>query len=544
MFMETVLAPFEVGCASRPSVRMGFSTLEMLVAMTIIIMTLTAVTLTSFGGQTLITDSQTSTEALNKAQELLERTQLLARKDFKLVNPTTTVETLGGLTYTEVLSVSTTTAPDYATKKITATVTWPGEHGRTEHVSLSALAANFDHAVAGDTCDSVLAGNWTNPVITNTTQDFIQLIATSTGTNVISSVDAHKGKLYVTVGNTLYPKDPTFFIFDIATLKTNPTAALLGKLDNAPTTATGLFSLHVAEGTTTGSMYAYVANENPSNWGTCSVGPNCAQLQIMNASDPAHLTLASTTNFKIPNTGVNAVTGSAGQGTGNSIFYKDGLIYLGLTKTGSGPEFNIIDVHNPALPSRVGSYTLGATIYSVTVVGDLAYLATKDNSKELVVLNVSNPTNPTLASSYNASGAAGFGFGQTLYTIGDSLYFGRTYVNGAPELYVLDASSSKTTIPDPPLGTFDVGVSASPYTIYGLVVRDYLAFVAGGSPSAGGKLRIFNVRNPANITEWSTPFSLPNNSIGYALDCEGNDLFVSSDDSSNQGYLSVITSSP
>lgn len=513
----------------------GFSTLEMLVAMTIIIMTLTAVILTSFGGQSLITDSQTSTEALNKAQELLERTQLLARKDFKLVNPTTTVETIGGLTYTKVLSVSTTTAPDFATKKITATVTWTGEHGRAEHVSLSALATNFDNAVGGDTCDSVLSGNWLSPVITN---------STSTGSNVISSIDAHKGKLYVSVYDSVNSTAPTFFIFDIAQLKTNPMGALLGKLDNAPSTKEGLYAVHVAEGTAVGSMYAYTANQHQVTSWTCAQSDHCAQLQIIDVSNPASLSSASIVNYKIPNSGVpNPVTGTGFQGVGNSIFYKDGLIYLGLTKTGSGPEFNIIDVHNPALPSRVGSYAVGEGINSITVVGNLAYLATKDGAKELIVLNVSNPTNPTLVNTYNAAGGGGtVGFGQALYVVGDDMYLGRTNVDGSPEFYVLDASSSPTSIVA--RGTHDIGIFGNHFSINGLVVRSNLAFIAGESTTNINNFRVLNITDPANITSWASPLALPNNSLGSALDCEGNDLFVSSRDSLNKGYLSVITSSP
>ena len=523
----------------------GFSTLEMLIAMAILVLALSSVVITGASSQSIIVDSQIASEALGRAQRSIEYAQALARKDFKLVNPTSTTFMIGPTAYIASTTVE-MVGTDHAQKKITSTVLWKGEYGRSQHVSLSALVTNFPHAVGGDTCDSVLPDRgWDAPFTENAIVDFRQLIATSTGINVITNLDAHKGKLYVTVGNTTYKSDPTLFIFDIAKLKSVPTHALLGKLDTAPTTATGLLSLHIAEGTTTGSMYAYVANENPSNWGTCTLSYNCAQLQIIDVSSSTNITLASTTNYKIPATAVtNPVTGSGGQGVGDSIFYKDGLVYLGLTKTGSGPEFNIIDVHNPLLPQRVGSYVVGASVSAITVVGNLAYLATNDNARELIVLNVTNPVSPTLASSYDAVGSAGFGYGLSLYTVGDALYLGRTYVSNGPEFLILDSSSSASMMPTTPLSLSDIGVPGNTFSTNAIMVRDYLSFVVGGSPSSGGKLYIKKVSDPANITDWATAVILPGGSLGSGLDCEGNDLFVSSNDVSNNGYLSVITSTP
>ena len=139
---------------------------------------------------------------------------------------------------------------------------------------------------------------------------------------------------------------------------------------------------------------------------------------------------------------------------------------------------------------------------------------------------------------------SGFGYGQALYLTGDKLTFGRTYIGSAPELYILDASSSSSLIPDPPLGTYDIGTSANPFSILGVVARDTLTFVTGGAPSTGGKFDILDTTNPSAILLWTAPLSLPATSVGSALDCEGNDFFVSSNDSSNNGYLSVISATP
>lgn len=513
----------------------GFSTLEMMIAMAILVIALTTVTVTMFGGDSMLIDTETSIEALARARMMVESAQTLSRKDFMLVNSTSSDETIGSVTYHKQLSV--VQSSDHFTKRLLARVSWDGEHGRVAHVELPALVTNFNNASGGDTCDSVLSGNWALPITKNVVTDFLALTATSTGINVITNVDAYKGKLYVTVGNTNYKTDPTFFIFDIQKLKTDPTHALLAKLDTATTTTVGLFAPHVAEDGS-GKTYAYVANEYNPNWNTCALNYNCAQLQIIDVSSSTKLTTASTTLLKIPN--VLSTTG----GAGNSIFYKNGLVYLGLTKTNSGNEFNIVDVHDPLHPQWIGSYPIGATVNAIKVVGTTAFLSTTDNTRELIVLNVENPVTPTLFASYDASGQANAGYGQSMALLGDTLFFGRTYVGNAPEFLVLDASNTKVTSPTL-LGVRDIGPNATnPFTINAIVTRDSLTFLAGGSPSTGGKLFVLSTQDPSTMSDFATPVVLPNNSLGSAMDCEGNDLIVSSNNISNQGYLSVITATP
>ncbi len=514
--------------------RAGFSTLEMLIAMSILIVTLTTVTVTMFGGDSMLVDTETSIEALARARTMVESAQTLGRKDFMLVNGTSSDETLGGVTYHKQLTV--VASPDHFSKQVIASVAWAGEHGRTQHVELPTLITNFDNAVGGDTCDSVLRGNWANPVVKNAMTDLALLVATSTTVDVITNLDAYKGKLYVTVGNTYWKTDPTFYIFDIAKLTSDPTHALLSKLDTATTTTTGLYSVQVAEDGT-GRTFAYTANENPSNWNTCTQNYHCAQLHIIEVSSSTNLTVASTTLLKLPN-----VTGTSGA-IGNSIFYKSGLVYLGLTKSTTSQELNIIDVHDPRAPHWIGGFEVGATVNAIKVVGTKAYLATTDNTRELMVLDVSNPVSPTLLSTYDATGQLNAGYGQSFSLVGDTLYFGRSYVGNAPEFLVLDASSSLST-PDP-IGARDVGPNlANPFTINAIVTRDSLTLLAGGSPSTGGKVYFLNTSDPSTIVDTASALILPNNSLGSGMDCEGNDVFVSSNNNLNQGYLSVISSTP
>lgn len=67
---------------------LGFSTIELMISMAIMVLVLTAVVMTSFGSQSFLSNSRITREATNIAQGILEENQALARKDFNLVNST------------------------------------------------------------------------------------------------------------------------------------------------------------------------------------------------------------------------------------------------------------------------------------------------------------------------------------------------------------------------------------------------------------------------------------------------------------------------
>jgi len=509
--------------------QIGFSTLELLLAMFIIILALSAVILVSFGSQTLLADSQTNAEALSLAQGMLENAQAQARKDFRLVNPASDVDGI----YTKRVDVF--TQADYLTKLVKATVNWTGEHNRPQSVQLSALVTNFENAVGGDTCDSVLSPNaeaWKNPQIKNATTNFTQLAGLS-GSYPATDIDAYQGRLYVTAGNSPDKQDPTFFIFDIS----NPVSpALLSKIDNATSTAAGLNAVAVD------GKYAYVANGYGAPYGTC-INPDgsnqsCGQLQIIdiNANPPV-------VRYTLKITGV---TGTSGQAVGSSIFYKDGFIYLGLTKTANGPEFNIIDVHNPLVPVWVGSYAVGYAINGIYVKGGYAYLVHPTDSsastqEQLTVLDVSNPSSPQRKSGYHAPDNQGHG--KSLYLVGNTLYLGRTWTSSVnPEFYILNnIDPTKLFENNPNNPPYPVGQKIND-SVDGVITRDYLTFLLTRS-----QFQIFKIdqtTNPWGISQWAPPLNLPASGSAVfepVLDCEGNYFFVGSNDASDNGYISVIT---
>lgn len=533
----------------------GFSTLEMLIAMAILITALTAVMLVSFGNQSLLSDSQTSAEALSLAQGLLENEQALARQDFKLVVPTSTTVTLGPLTYTENVSVQ--TQPDYFTKNVKATITWSGDHNRVETTALSAVVTNFNNAVGGDTCDSVLtpsADAWKNPQIKNSVTSLASL-ANISGTYPINDLDAYQGRLYVAVGSTANKTDPTFFVFDTNKLINNLANSLIGSLDNnGSSVGTGGLAA-VAVATSTSQNYAYVASAYGASFntatGACSNnnGANlaCGQLQVIDVSGP---TPQVKYTFEMPV--ASGVVGSSGSAVGNSIFYSNGYVYLGLTKTSSGPEFNIIDVHNPLNPQWVGSYQVGYNINAIYVSNGYAYLAhptdsSASNQEQVTVLDVSTPSSPKRIGDYHAPDNQGNG--KSLDLVGNTLYLGRTVTTTNPptyEFYILNDSSPSGLAANNPNSLQPPGAKISS-TVEGVSVRFGLdsskAFHTLAFLLTKTQFQVWDASNPLSVSAWGLPVNLPA-SGGLeepSFDCEGNYFYVGSNDSGNNGYLSVIS---
>lgn len=509
----------------------GFATLEILIAMAIIVMAISTVLPLVAGGQSMSIGSRTSQEALYATQQLLEEARAEAEIDFNLVNP---IGPIQEDIYETSLSVE---QVDLYTKKVSGIAGWGGEYGQNLGVSLSTLITNPEAINGGDTCSSVLAGDWSNPQLTEYEFGDDILGDTSSGFP-ITSIQSFEHKLYVTVNNDNGNNDETFFILDIS----NPadTPVVLGRLDNSPAPndiSEGLNAVAVD-----GNNYAYVANAYDSSPKNCTENTNCAQLQIIDIADSSAPSVVR--NFKIPSYTSPGASGKLA--AGNSIFYKNGIVYFGLANANSGAEFYTIDVGggggggSPLNPVILGSYDLGTGINAIFVKGDYAYIASPDN-QELKIFDISNPYSLTPVGGFDApAGGGNNGNGKSLYLVGTKLYLGRTLLNGN-EFYVLDNANPATSLPV--LGSKDITNSGNNTSVNGIIVRDYLGFLITNE-----EFQIWNIQNPSNITQYANPLILPPGTggglQGTATDCEGNYIFVGSQSSNDKGYISVITSQP
>ncbi len=472
----------------------GIITLEILLAFAIIILNIGAVILVAFGNQALTIDSETNQEAISSAQGLIEKARRDSRYDFNLVNSSSETVSSGSLIFTKQLEV---TQIDWFTKKVMSTVSWQVAE-KTLWTAFTTLLTNPE-GENGDTCSSVLTGDWKNPQIESAI-NFSSI--TPSGTYSITDMDAYKGKLYVTAGRTSNVGDPTFFIFNISDTS-DP--ELISQIDNDSESLIGMNSLAV------NGNYAYVANASrPATTG---------QLQIIDINNETLPAIVK--NFPL--------TGNSAQG--NSIFLKDGYAYLG-TKSSGSYEFNIINVSIPLAPVVQGVYFIGNDINSILVRSNYAYIASP-NTQELQILDITDMDTIVHAGEFSM----GSGNGKNIQIVGDKIYFGRTTDGGAGEDFqILDNTNPDTTLAR--LGGLNISSSVN-----SLVIRDYLSFLLTGTAGTASRLQILKTDDPENIIPWNVSplfLSPTGNAIEPSMDCEGNRLYISPNNSGGQGTIYII----
>ncbi len=126
-------------------------------------------------------------------------------------------------------------------------------------MKLSALVTNFENAVGGKTCDSVLVGDWAHPNIDNQ-------IFSNTSADSSVSVDAYKQKLYIAISNASSTSASTIFVYGLTDPK-HPN--LISQIDNYSGIKEGINDIHATD------EYLYAAK---------ATGPGSGQLQIFNIS--------------------------------------------------------------------------------------------------------------------------------------------------------------------------------------------------------------------------------------------------------------------
>ncbi len=492
----------------------GFSTIEISVALLIITVGLTAATLVIFGGRSFSSDSGLDNEALYKAQRQIEDARASARASFGSVISSSSND---GIYFKEVV-VSSGSQP--YSKNVISRISWTAPGPRSEKIELSTTLSDWKNAlVKNQPCLTPLSGDWQHPQMAF--YEFGKdLLGDSSSGYPLTGITVLNSKLYVTVNNTNGNNFPSLFIFDVSKPGVKP--ALLTSADNDPGVKSGLNAI------TVNGNYAYVANANNPNFSTCAT---CGQLQIFDISKTPPQVIDT---FKVP-----GVTGKNGQSIGTSIFYKGGIVYLGLAKTPDGAtgdtEFNLIDVGggghggSPTSPVFLGGYQVGNGVNAIYAKGKYAYIATP-NSENMTILDVSDPTHPTRAGGYSPGIGSN---GESLFVTGSTVYLGRTF--GTNEFYILNVQNpASITV----LGSKDIG-SGSSTSINGVVLRSNLAFLITNT-----QFQIWNVANPASITQWATPLSLPAGS-GTTISCStDNSIYVGSLPSNDKGFISIITPGP
>ncbi len=496
----------------------GFSTLEMLIAMTVLLLAFTATTMLLPGIQDSSIDTEIAVEALNLAERTLENQQALARKDFKLVTGTSSQETVSGTLYNKLVTAVST---DYFTKEITATISWGGMYGRAQTMTLKSVVSNFEELIGGDTCDSILTGNWLlPPQITSRTLG-AQIMGDSSGQYPITDLDVYRKRLYVTVNNTGgLPTSGAREAGTAATLSGIGTVtwnnATNGRTnDNTYTTATlsgsqatqylrasnfGFSAATIPNDATITGITVEIERKGSSN--TNTVRDNAVRIVradgTLGGTNQAHTTNWGTSDSYDTYGGPNdlwgetswspaairdadfgvAISAIANSGSGNRTASIDSA-RITITYTRQFYVLNATTPTNPTFDRALGSNKVSQGFTSLaiatsTTAGDYAYVTTASTTAHFQVIDL-NPSPAVVLSTYKIPNATGLVPNTVFYKDGYA-YVGLPKNSGGDEFIIIDVHDP-VSIPLP-LATYSINAGVNT-----IVVKSGYAFIATDDPT-------------------------------------------------------------
>ncbi len=177
-----------------------------------------------------------------------------------------------------------------------------------------------------------------------------------------------------------------------------------------------------------------------------------------------------------------------------------------------GQGLQIINVSNPTAPTLAGTYNTPGIAYDVYVASNFAYVA--NDSSGLRIIDVSNPAAPTLTGTYDTPGNS-----RGVHVVGNFAYIA-DYTFGLQIINVSNSTAPTLT------GTYD-----TPGSAYRVHVVGNFAHVADGNFG----LQIIDVSNPAVPTLAGT---YNTQGIAYGVHVSGNFAYVA-DGSSGLRIINV-----
>lgn len=363
----------------------GFSTLEIVISLFIFSVVASALITTAFGGQSMLSSSLAFQEIFPKTKAEIKNAFLFFQNNFSGDY---------GVQNNEVL-MEEYLIDDFTKKIITSS------QNNVAKAELFSFVTNRKESVGGDTCFRKLSEAESYSV---KNKIFLSEISAT-------DIDVVRGKAYIALDTSGMPN---FLVVDVDDSENpNLISENLG-------TERRINALHVA------GKYAFLATNS-----------TLRQIQIVNILDSSNPELLS--EYRLPDPSSTT--------TPSNIFYKNEKIYLGTAKHTGGQEFHVIDVFNPELPQRLGSWEADSKVNNIFVEGDVVYLGST-NPTPFKILNIENPQSVLFIDDYDTGGNSNHG-AKGLSLINNLLVGGRSVglINeNYHELFVFDISEGNLNL--------------------------------------------------------------------------------------------------
>jgi len=446
----------------------GSSTLEILIAFTVLIVAIIGATMVAFGGQVAGLDTGLTNQGLYRSATVFD-TQVAAVSAY-WDSATTTDESNTTYTHTtDAIAISP------CMKLVSAGVSWMSDKDRIFKTGLQTLTANILEArkLGGDCDPFPPSSNWDAPSSYPISDP---IFSGSEATDVDAIHQSGRRLALVTTKKNPSPGgEETFWVIDVTDLDADPLPS--GSLE----TPDDLFAVDATNG------FAFAVGATSTNQ---------MPLQVIDISDKTNPSLAA--EAALPN---------ADTGGGRSVYYYNDKVYVGtqyLPCPSCTPdinnEFHIFDVSTPSAPIWEASIDVQRNVNDIVVKDGLAYLATGPGGDNTVLkIYDVDPLSPTylgLVGSYAATSAQS---GTALYLLNKYVYLGRERTTGShADFLAIDVAN-----PSVPSLTDSLKLDLNNNTaVHGVAVKGNIAFIVTSDQTAsngGGPFIMVDVRDPSDI---------------------------------------------
>lgn len=195
---------------------------------------------------------------------------------------------------------------------------------------------------------------------------------------------------------------------------------------------------------------------------------------------------------------------------GNAIKVRNSIGYLVGDLNGGINNFNIIDVSNPSTVTIMGSLLLDDNANDIALGTNYAYIATSNQNKELITVNISDPYNPSIIQEKDVAGTKN---AISITIDGDVLYVGmESNTNEEWHIFSIQDPANPTL-----LTSLEMGAD-----INEMEIVNGIAYLAADGIDA---LQVYDVSNPASPSLLGS-LSVNSENSGKGLDVSGNTLYL------------------
>ncbi len=222
-----------------------------------------------------------------------------------------------------------------------------------------------------------------------------------------------------------------------------------------------------------------------------------------NAGGEVELATSSSGSWTSPNfiSSIDLTSNSDGLG----VFAMGGYLYVG-----SGNNFFIYNVSNPASPSLLSSTNTGGLVNDIFVSGNYAFVA--NGANELMIYDITNKSSPNRTASLNLSGNAD---GKSVVVVGNYAYIGRNSNGGGPEFEVVNVSNKSSPSS---IGTMNISGNVTDVAVSGSY-----AYLSTGDSS--NELIIVNISNPSSPNQVGS-YNVSSPSSAYSVAISGSTIYL------------------